>query len=849
MSQIISPEQVRDLLRRVPYPGFSRDIVSAGFVKDIDTGDGSVVVHFTPNSTNAEKIRLMEQGIRGALAAAEISDVRIATSQPFGEDEMRRFRDDPQNASPKHWPKKGTEKTKLDLPDIQEFASNKHDDIFEFLVTIDPTAHQAACNVPASWIIADRLLLLQYCLAYLPEKQDVIYKLIDTDFDQVKDSDKRMMLCGSWVAEVGAALAVESQAANSKVATKALIRKLWYEGLDRAKNAKKSQSTSKSPDNEKNSDNLTLGIFVALRASAILRDYELLFETAAQRHLLALAQAASDEIYLAAAEDVEENNTEDLNKLFSIMTGICKNYRSMVRRWKCLKPIAVTCARLFVNYSGDTDHDNENNDKYHHLMQSLLQFMHQIIRLLPRLDSFFSRFLVLPIVIRGLYPFVRRKWNDVALQVGCKMVLEEVCTVREPEMTLLKKVIKLNFKDLPDSKLTRSDFANSLGKRSVRLLLDLGLVCGKDPLFQVRRGLFGSLIYSLGHHQPEWLDSHFVDLYFLSLDKPLPEGYPERPSIDSDDDKKRYGGLFDMMMRHRTYAALDEPNPEALFTLHEKLIRYEIEYLNDVFCQDYNIVGRPSHHLPALSLLEVRHEGSDSTLDRTCAIMTELRNAAHVDTSRLNALAKCIFDMLFTGILAPAPTLAAMGQILDLHALNTGRPDDKDSAPDLDTAAAFLRLKLPDDENGISWMRKAAARAAVVLCALESLYTIRMRAFFESHEVDSKGRGRLRKWAAYSDKAYPLDVRGKLTRDKIVQKYGDQARIGLFMNRMIVSNPGVRSLVTDVIEEWMDYCQKHLEGQRILSAFGARKLLRSIIVKVYELIRTKILDPKQNGNN
>ena len=87
MSQIISPEQVRDLLRRVPYPGFSRDIVSAGFVKDIDTGDGSVVVHFTPNSTNAEKIRLMEQGIRGALAAAEISDVRIATSQPFGEDE------------------------------------------------------------------------------------------------------------------------------------------------------------------------------------------------------------------------------------------------------------------------------------------------------------------------------------------------------------------------------------------------------------------------------------------------------------------------------------------------------------------------------------------------------------------------------------------------------------------------------------------------------------------------------------------------------------------------------------------------------------------------------------------
>jgi len=84
----ILPDQVRRLLRNVPYPGFSRDIVSAGFVKDIDTDGRKVVVHFRPNSTDANKIRLMEQGIRGALAAASISDVRIATSKPFDEDDM-----------------------------------------------------------------------------------------------------------------------------------------------------------------------------------------------------------------------------------------------------------------------------------------------------------------------------------------------------------------------------------------------------------------------------------------------------------------------------------------------------------------------------------------------------------------------------------------------------------------------------------------------------------------------------------------------------------------------------------------------------------------------------------------
>ena len=83
-----SPEQVRDLLRQVPYPGFSRDIVSAGFVKDIDINGPSVVVHFTPNSTNTGKIEQMESGIHDVLERAEIEHVRITTSLPFDEDDM-----------------------------------------------------------------------------------------------------------------------------------------------------------------------------------------------------------------------------------------------------------------------------------------------------------------------------------------------------------------------------------------------------------------------------------------------------------------------------------------------------------------------------------------------------------------------------------------------------------------------------------------------------------------------------------------------------------------------------------------------------------------------------------------
>jgi metal-sulfur cluster biosynthetic enzyme len=80
--------EVRELLRAVPYPGFSRDIVTAGFVKDITADDNGVVVHFTPNSNNADKVRQMEDGIRDALQRAEIANFKIATSLPFGEDDL-----------------------------------------------------------------------------------------------------------------------------------------------------------------------------------------------------------------------------------------------------------------------------------------------------------------------------------------------------------------------------------------------------------------------------------------------------------------------------------------------------------------------------------------------------------------------------------------------------------------------------------------------------------------------------------------------------------------------------------------------------------------------------------------
>src|SRR5260370_34087543 len=72
----ISEEQVRDALRSVRYPGFSRDIVSFGLIKGIDINNGDIKVQLAlatndPNipatiKNDAEKILRAIDAVRTA---------------------------------------------------------------------------------------------------------------------------------------------------------------------------------------------------------------------------------------------------------------------------------------------------------------------------------------------------------------------------------------------------------------------------------------------------------------------------------------------------------------------------------------------------------------------------------------------------------------------------------------------------------------------------------------------------------------------------------------------------------------------------------------------------------------
>lgn len=84
----ITSNEVRELLRNVPYPGTSRNIVSAGFVKGVSVDGSTAVVTFTPNTTNAVKVGAMEDGIRDVLYGASFSLVEVRTEAPYDDRSM-----------------------------------------------------------------------------------------------------------------------------------------------------------------------------------------------------------------------------------------------------------------------------------------------------------------------------------------------------------------------------------------------------------------------------------------------------------------------------------------------------------------------------------------------------------------------------------------------------------------------------------------------------------------------------------------------------------------------------------------------------------------------------------------
>lgn len=88
----VTAEQVRDALRAVKFPGLGRDIVSFGFVKDVDVSGGRVRVSIemtTASSTAGPEVEREVRRVLGALPGVADLEVtcRVGAPKPAGGDE------------------------------------------------------------------------------------------------------------------------------------------------------------------------------------------------------------------------------------------------------------------------------------------------------------------------------------------------------------------------------------------------------------------------------------------------------------------------------------------------------------------------------------------------------------------------------------------------------------------------------------------------------------------------------------------------------------------------------------------------------------------------------------------
>jgi ATP-binding protein involved in chromosome partitioning len=72
-----SPQQILDALRGVPYPGFTRDVVSFGIVKDVEVSSNGVAVVLAPTTDNAEVVRQLCAAVESAVQAMTAGSVEV----------------------------------------------------------------------------------------------------------------------------------------------------------------------------------------------------------------------------------------------------------------------------------------------------------------------------------------------------------------------------------------------------------------------------------------------------------------------------------------------------------------------------------------------------------------------------------------------------------------------------------------------------------------------------------------------------------------------------------------------------------------------------------------------------
>ncbi len=110
-----TPQELLESLKSVKYPGFSRDIVSFGMVKDIAIGVSRVVVQIAPSTGNADVIAQVRSEVLAVLERLVELPIEVEILQPGGQSRQER----PAQPQPQPQPHGHAHPPKPQIPGIQ----------------------------------------------------------------------------------------------------------------------------------------------------------------------------------------------------------------------------------------------------------------------------------------------------------------------------------------------------------------------------------------------------------------------------------------------------------------------------------------------------------------------------------------------------------------------------------------------------------------------------------------------------------------------------------------------------------------------------------------------------------
>jgi ABC-type dipeptide/oligopeptide/nickel transport system ATPase subunit len=476
------------------------------------------------------------------------------------------------------------------------------------------------------------------------------------------------------------------------------------------------------------------------------------------------AQSAADAIYLLLHRMALQKKYQDFELLVTELLDKF-SFSGVLKLKKRLTWLVMTIWRIYMTMDDD-QHAKEI------IVKSLAAPMRRLYFILS----------IFPIwIIRPVLSFARSRFNRIHSEGTFEQIFH-VPNIQEYE----------SFKAA----------LNYLGKvtagmeKSLSVLKNFGEVGRQDSMWQLKRGLYGSLLYTLVHHDFQYLfQNYFQRIKQFSNEEMSPKT------------QEKVNGVRDMIIRCFGYYARETDISEkninqhgAYYQLLNELMTQQLVKYRADFVELYTMVGRPKNYLYAIGVLEAKVYGELFFIKKLILSAKEEND--------LIVLRKCFFDLLPIGLDYPLPVMKCIQDTIDfnhdsflLRALAVKFDPQKELTPDQNVFIVLASLL-----KGLSIYHQELVDQFVNKMGGAELQA--------QIEINTKAEFVKKAFTRFNTDAKKIKIRFESVED-IVFTYSDELKSSLFINQLMTLNNHsdddnfVRSTFHLFWNELLDYQHKN----------------------------------------